>query len=206
MQREEIRNKIIEVAILDFHNRGVKNVTMDSIAHKLTMSKRTLYQIFSDKEDLLLACIQKKQEEEHDNLTRLREETDNVLDLILISFSNKMNNIKKIQPEFFTDILKYPRVVEYYEKTSTERESEAIDFLNKGKEQGFFRKEVNFHIIYKIISTSLDLMLRMPDLGNYSQVELFESAVVNYFRGCATIKGFEIIDKFMDHFHDRIEQ
>ena len=126
-----------------------------------------------------------------------------MLDLILTSFAHKMSIIKQIRPEFFTDILKYPRVVAYYEESTKDRESEAIAFLNKGKEQGFFREEVNFHIIYRLISTSLDLVLRMPELGKYDQTDLFESAVVNYFRGCATIKGFEIIDAFMERFHQQ---
>ena len=205
MQREEIRTKIIDVAITNFHSQGVKNVTMDHIAHQLTMSKRTLYQIFSDKEDLLLACIQRIQQKDIEHLNQLKQETDNVLNLILSSFAYKMRNIQKIQPEFFTDILKYPRVVSYYEQSTKAREDEAITFLNKGKEQGFFRKDVNFRIVYRILSTSLNLVTHMPELGEYNQMELFESMVVNYFRGCATIRGFEIIDTFMEHFHDQTD-
>lgn len=201
MQREEIRIRIIDVSIKEFHSRGVKNVTMDDIAHKLTMSKRTLYQIFSDKEDLLLACIQKRQKEDALYLAKLKEETDNVLDLMLSWFSYKMDQINMIQPEFYTDILKYPRVVTYYETCNRDRESEAIAFLNKGKEQGFFRKEINFHVIYKLLSTSMKMIFHTPELGQYTQLEIFESAVVNYFRGCSTLKGFELIDAFMERFH-----
>ena len=42
----EVRNNIIEVAVKAFHKDGIKVVTMDHIAHLLSMSKRTLYQVF----------------------------------------------------------------------------------------------------------------------------------------------------------------
>lgn len=69
--RDAARAQVIEVATRLFHTQGIKNVTMDDIAHALTMSKRTLYQIFADKEDLLLACVVKHDEAEHERMSRL---------------------------------------------------------------------------------------------------------------------------------------
>ena len=56
-QRADVRVHIVEVATKMFHHQGLRGVTMDDIAHELTMSKRTLYQIFADKEQLLLDCV-----------------------------------------------------------------------------------------------------------------------------------------------------
>ncbi len=202
MEREVLRNRIIDVATAAFHKKGIKNVTMDDIAHELTISKRTLYQIFSDKEELLLVCVKKGTERDNEKMLHLLEDCNNVLDLLLASFAEKMHSIEKIQPEFFTDIMKYPHVVKFYEDKNRERESNIIAFLDKGKEQGFFRTDVNFHIIYKVLTQTMDLTQRMPELRVYSQAELFESTIVNLFRGCATLKGFEIIDAFMERFHN----
>lgn len=201
MQREELRNKIIDIATAAFHNQGIKNVTMDEIAHRLTISKRTLYQIFADKEDLLLVSIQKSYEDENEKMRGLLKKTDNVLDLLLSSFAEKISNIERISPEFFSDILKYPHVVEFYRQKNTERAEEIIAFLDKGKEQGFFRPDVNFHIVYQVLSIIMNNALRAPELSQYAQSELFECTIVNLFRGCATLKGFEIIDSFMERFH-----
>ncbi|EJW89893.1 transcriptional regulator, TetR family [gut metagenome] len=54
---DDAHRQVISVAMKAFYKKGVKSVTMDEIAHELTMSKRTLYQLFVDKEALLLACI-----------------------------------------------------------------------------------------------------------------------------------------------------
>ena len=63
--RTQARKTVLEMATKLFHTQGIKNVTMDDISHRLSMSKRTLYQLFSDKEDLLLACVKLHHEREH---------------------------------------------------------------------------------------------------------------------------------------------
>lgn len=205
MQREANRNHVIEVATKAFHSQGIKCVTMDDIAHQLTMSKRTLYQLFSDKEELLLACIKKHQDDERQELTRISEQTENVLDLILASFAIKMHEMDRITPEFYTDIMKYPNVVAYFEKLNKERESEAVSFLNKGIEQGYFRDKVNFHIVYNVLSAAIDGAMRTQTLNQYTQRELFVNTILTFIRGCATLKGIEIIDKFVEKYHSRIQ-
>ncbi len=200
MGEDARRNHIIEVATKAFHSEGIRNVTMDHIAHALTMSKRTLYQLFSDKEDLLLACALKREQEEHALIEKLNQQTDNVLDHLLATFALRMREMDDIKPDFFTEIVKYPRVIKFYEQAQKEREAEAVNFLNKGIKQGFFRPNVNFHIVYNQLCTGLSALMTNSDMNQYSQRELFRNTVIPYVRGCATIKGIEIIDRFMDKY------
>ena len=200
MGEDARRNHIIEVATKAFHSEGIRNVTMDHIAHALTMSKRTLYQLFSDKEDLLLACALKREQEEHALIEKLNQQTDNVLDHLLATFALRMREMDDIKPDFFTEIVKYPRVIKFYEQAQKEREAEAVNFLNKGIKQGFFRPNVNFHIVYNQLCTGLSALMINSDMNQYSQRELFRNTVIPYVRGCATIKGIEIIDRFMDKY------
>ena len=200
MGEDARRNHIIEVATKAFHSEGIRNVTMDHIAHALTMSKRTLYQLFSDKEDLLLACALKREQEEHALIEKLNQQTDNVLDHLLATFALRMREMDDIKHDFFTEIVKYPRVIKFYEQAQKEREAEAVNFLNKGIKQGFFRPNVNFHIVYNQLCTGLSALMTNSDMNQYSQRELFRNTVIPYVRGCATIKGIEIIDRFMDKY------
>ena len=52
--RKELRERIPDVAITFFQQKGIKAVKMDDIATILQISKRTLYEIYDNKEDLLL--------------------------------------------------------------------------------------------------------------------------------------------------------
>ena len=62
-QRLELRERIIDTALNSFATHGIKSITMDDIAAALGISKRTLYEVFSDKETLLMECLLKAQRE-----------------------------------------------------------------------------------------------------------------------------------------------
>lgn len=57
MANEENKVKIVETALQMFNERGCRGVTMDDIAQALHMSKRTLYETFANKEELLTECL-----------------------------------------------------------------------------------------------------------------------------------------------------
>lgn len=57
MSNEEYRGKIVETALQMFNTRGTRGVTMDDIAQSLHISKRTLYETFANKEELLAECL-----------------------------------------------------------------------------------------------------------------------------------------------------
>ena len=60
MEQEVRRNMVVKTAMELFRVKGIKDVTMDDIAHRLKMSKRTLYELFDDKESLFLPISAKR--------------------------------------------------------------------------------------------------------------------------------------------------
>lgn len=199
-QREKTKSRVIQAAAKAFLNNGVKNVTMDDIAHTLGMSKRTLYQLFADKEELLLACIAKHDEEELKRLETLTQQTDNVFDFILYMFARKMDELKNVSLAYVQETLKYPKVQAYFRAKQQMRENDAVNFLKRGVEQGYFRPDINFHIVYHEITDGIDLVCRSTALAQYSHVELFRNTAIVCLRGCSTLKGIELIDKFMESY------
>lgn len=196
----ELYGQIVDVAMKAFRREGIKNVTMDEIAHGLTMSKRTLYQIFSNKEELLLACVKKKEAEERVLHAECWERTGNVMPFLLETFAAQMNEMDDINPCFFTDIVKYPALDRYFKEQNRLREAESVAFLNKGKEQGYFRPDVNFHIVYNQVNCGLKTLLTNEEMNKYSRRELFVNTVIPYLRGCSTMKGIEMIDRFIEEY------
>ena len=66
--RQTLRYKILDVAMAAFHENGIVAVSMDSIARKLAISKRTLYELYANKEELLLEGMQRYDESFATNL------------------------------------------------------------------------------------------------------------------------------------------
>ena len=55
--KEEIRRLIIDTALKEFKEKGIKDVKMDDIAARLSMSKRTIYELFNDKAEILYEAL-----------------------------------------------------------------------------------------------------------------------------------------------------
>ena len=56
-KRNEQREHVMEFALNEFIQKGLKAVKMNDIAFALSMSKRTLYEMFGDKEGMLIECF-----------------------------------------------------------------------------------------------------------------------------------------------------
>lgn len=195
---DEVKDRIIEVALQAFREKGLRNVTMDEIAHRLSMSKRTLYQLFSDKEELLLACIKKHLHDEDEWLRGIFDENHNVLGLLLAMFEMKMREMDNANNNFVETLVKYPKVMAFFEENNKARESEAVAFLEGGKEEGIFREGVNFHIVYNQLMRGFEQLVGSGLLDRYTHREIFVNTLVPYVRGCATIEGIRVIDDFME--------
>lgn len=195
--REEIRQKVIGVALRAFHSEGIKNVTMDDIAHHLQMSKRTLYQLFEDKEDLLLACIREQEKADRVRMAAMLEGSDNVLDFILTEFSERMRNIENVKPAFLAEMVKFPRVMRYVSIRRKADTESAVAFFHRGVEQGYFRAEVNYYVVYALLCHQLESVFANSAFNGYSFVEIFVNTVLVIVRGCATMRGIAMIDEFM---------
>lgn len=56
------KERIIDQAMHMFVSQGIKSVRMDDIAQQLGVSKRTLYEMFGDKEGLLYLAMERYSE------------------------------------------------------------------------------------------------------------------------------------------------
>lgn len=195
--RKEIRTKVIDVARAAFEAEGIKSVTMDSIAHRLTMSKRTLYQLFADKEDLLLACLQEHVRERQERIRRLDARLPNVIEVILNVFKDSIINFRRVSFEHLAEIRKYPRVVEYLVAARKAGIADATAFFERGIAQGYFRDDVDFNIVYPVMQQQTDYVMSSDAFSGHSLVKRFAGTTMVTIRGCATLKGIAVIDEFM---------
>ena len=194
--KEEKREAVVKGAMALFAKNGIKDVTMDDIAHALKMSKRTLYELFVDKENLLLYCVKTEGLWQRDRLREYVQNAVNVLEPVLYDLHFKMQALSLVTPSFFTDLLKYPKVVAYVTEVRRGQRKLAVDYLSHGVQQGLFRSDVNFDIVYSVIVAQFDIMFSSKDFSKYTPFELFNNLVLNYFRGCATPEGVRIMDEF----------
>jgi AcrR family transcriptional regulator len=198
--KPELRERIIVAALKSFTMNGIKSVTMDHIASDLGISKRTLYEMFEDKETLLSACVQLQIDEKEKFEAKILSETDNVLLVILAIYKTYIEAIYKIDKRFFEDIGKYPKVNKLLRDKREINKSKAIDFFKKGTEQGLFRDDIDFEILYLLLHKQVEFLINSDMLKSYSLVEVYELIMFTFLRGISTNRGQQILEEFISEY------
>ncbi len=114
--KESLKEKILSAAMALFAEKGIKAVKMDDIANSLSISKRTIYEICENKEDLLFEGVKKRKSAQQEALREFAEGADNVMDIVLHSFRLTIEQFKFTNPVFYSDLMKYPRIMRYFEE------------------------------------------------------------------------------------------
>jgi AcrR family transcriptional regulator len=195
--RLSLKSKILDSAMLDFAQRGIKSVKMDDIAKGLNISKRTLYELYENKEILLYECIKKAKAQDEREMLTMMSQHDNVIDIILNIYKIKIEQFKQVTPQFYSDLEKFPKVMSYLEEQHERDRVLQKEFIVRGVEEGYFRKDVDIDIVI-IMFDALSQYVRRTRLYNqYPVKDIFNNMLFISFRGICTQKGIEVIDRFL---------
>ena len=195
---DELKNILLKVREL-YMKYGIKSITMDDVARELGISKKTLYQFVTDKDDLVGKFI--------DNEMAVRQEEickcfgkgfNSIEELFEISiFMNKL--IRDQNPTTEYDLKKY--YPQHYQKTVKARREGIYSYillnLKKGIKEGLYRKEMNKDVIAKLYlwrsdNTNLNDLFTVQEFGS---IKLFVELLSYHIRGIATEKGILVLEK-----------
>lgn len=199
-QRAELRERIIMTSTEAFTSKGIKCITMDDIAAALGISKRTLYEVFADKETLLKESILKIQQDRDKYLQEVYEHSSNVLEVILAVFQKSIEIFHKTNKRFFEDIKKYPKVYAMMQDRQDSDSEKTMFFFKSGVEQGIFRSDVNFAIVNLLVREQFDVLLNTDICSEYPFIEVYESIMFTYIRGISTEKGAKVLEDFIQEY------
>lgn len=206
-QRAELKERIITTATEAFTSNGIKCITMDDIATKLGISKRTLYEVFADKESLLKECILKVQTDRDRYLQEIYEQSHNVLEVILAVFQKSIEVFHQTNKRFFEDIKKYPKIYEMMKDRRDSDSEKTMSFFLSGVEQGIFRADINFAIVNLLVREQFDVLMNTDVCNEYPFIEVYESIMFTYIRGISTEKGAQVLEEFIKEYRmNRIGQ
>lgn len=195
--RVELRERIILAAVELFTTNGIKSITMDEIAASLGISKRTLYEVFPDKETLLEECILKSQKDGDIFVKGVIETSSNVLEVLLRCYQWSIERFHATNKKFFEDIKKCPKAYQLMKNNRNRSSEDTVNFFKEGVKQGIFRDDVNFAIINLLVRDQLDLLMNSDICNEYSFLEVYESIMFTFLRGISTEKGARVLEDFI---------
>lgn len=192
----DLRERIVMETTILFQAQGVKQVRMDDIARGLSISKKTLYELFSDKEELLLEVVKVISMGFHQNVKEIICSSANVLEQIFMLYKRVIEHSRKVNPLFFIELIHYPKVQAYFEEVHTRHADCTKKWLQMGVEQGLLRDDVNYEVFLRQDGFQIDKLLINPEVRKYPAKVIYDSIVLVMLRGLATDKGLEIIKQW----------
>lgn len=197
----EVHDRIIQEATSQFFKFGIRNVTMDDIAASLGISKRTVYETFKDKGTLVETCMRTLTTHQDKKTALVISESKNAIEAIFVFMREAIKAMKAVNPVFFKDFEKlYPVLWKKMEKEGIEKKyTFSAKLLNKGIEEGLFRKDLNVEIVSKLLHEQIGLLVdeSIFPRDKYDFTEVFQNIIINFTRGISTPKGSEFIDRIL---------
>ncbi len=196
----DTRERIIEQASTMFFKYGIRSITMDEIAESLGISKRTLYESFSNKEELLKDCLEAKHIESTTFRDVLMKEYPNdPLEIIHQHFRQVILTLNSLHPNFFNDLKKYHSRL--WKKQIESKQDENMAFtrqmIEKGVKTDVFRKSADAEILSRMMHSMMEIMSTgdlFPET-RFPRAEVAKQVMLCFIRGMATPKGLKIIDE-----------
>ena len=197
-----MKEDIVKRALNDFMQYGFKTFTMDDLANKMGMSKKTLYEHFPSKQDLVDACLDYALEMSCTNVTTFIEGEGSVIE-------NVYRNQKKVQEVFninsdrpIWELQKYyPKTYERMESEFAKTDALFIDkLLEKGWQEGLFRKDINVNF-YKVFYTSVQRLRSITHTFLEREFPFWETiyTILEYFfRILVNEKGLKELERVLE--------
>ena len=196
VEKTDLRERIVTTASRLFQAQGVKQVRMDDVARELSVSKKTLYELFADKEELLLEVVKVISMGFHQNIKEIICSSANVLEQIFMLYKRVIEHCREVNPLFFIDLMRYPQVQAFFEQVHVQHADRIKEWLMMGVKQGLLRDDVNYEVFLRQDGFQIDKLLINPEVRNYPPKVIYDSVVLVMLRGLATDKGLEIIKQW----------
>lgn len=160
MMENTIREQILEATILVFNKKGMK-FTMDDIARELGMSKKTIYMVFADKQELVYDMVDYC-------FDSIKESEQKVMKNAGLSTLEKIQAILGVLPDGYKEIDfsqlyilrdKYPRIYTRVEERLESGWDATMELLQKGMNEGVVRK-VDTALVKVMFEATLEQFFR----------------------------------------------
>ena len=197
----EIKDRIIAKAREQFFRYGFKSVTMDDIANELGISKKTIYQHFEDKDELVYQLMMSEMNQDKCDWDDLEKISKDVIERTVKSMELIKQAFTEINPAAFFDIKKYhPKSWQIFQEHKQNFIlASIIKDLKDGIEQGYFRPDIKVDILAKMrleqIELGFDPQVFPQNKFNIVEVEL--TMLDNFFRGILTEKGLKVYQEYL---------
>jgi TetR/AcrR family transcriptional regulator, cholesterol catabolism regulator len=195
-----MRDRIIKTALDLFRRYGIKSVTVDDIAREAGMSKKTIYQYFKEKDELVLVCAEVMMQADYDAISQIEQQSSDMIESLIRLADYFKTKFTTTNPTLLLDIRKHhpvawERFLEFKEKyylASLQRS------LERGIAEGIFRSDMHLEVMCRMrmemVQMGFDPSIFPPD--KFSTAEVQAQFFEHFMQGILTDKGRKLLAQY----------
>jgi len=200
MEEIEIKDKIRNGTEELFMKYGIRSVSMDDIARHLTVSKKTLYQHFADKEELVWYVFENALENDKQIFASVKDRAHDAIEEIALLSITMKQHMEKINPGLLYDLQKFhPKAWTVWMDFKNKFISQSVvRNLKQGIAEGYYRDDINPEIMAVIRIESIQIPFN-PELFPKEKFKLAvvqEHLLEHFIQGLLTDKGRKLFSKY----------
>lgn len=204
MKRDEISHelyiKILECFIESLMSNGLKATTMDSIASSLQMSKRSLYEIFSNKEDLFREALLHFHKKMGEKMSQIFLSSPNIMEAIIKCFIYNRDLMSGMSADFMKDMADVAAKEHFLSESDRSNHYQNLyEVLQRGVREGYFRDDVNLMVQCRMLTIQMQSLKHTEELfpPDITLLNVYDSIIIGFLRGISSEKGLAQLEKYM---------
>lgn len=199
MHKDE--QKILQGAYELFYRHGVKRITMDDIANHLGISKRTIYEHYKNKDDLVMILMKHELQKQSKDMQVIHKKSKDSIDEIIELMSYIANKFSQINPGMFYDLQKYHSNAWKYFREFKEGVIQGFieSNLKKGVKDGIYRKEINIPILARMRVEQIEMCFNANVFPphEFRIAEVCIEVLSHFVYGISSQKGYKLLEKYI---------
>jgi AcrR family transcriptional regulator len=179
---------------------------MDQIAQEMGISKKTIYQYFKDKRALVLEATKASFAQEEKMIAETVQQSSNAVQELFLISQHIRQKLSRIHPFILSDLKKYYRNAwdMFQQCKSTIFESQIFELLERGIQEGHFRKDINPRILTVMRMTQVEMVFDQEtfpaDKFDFKEVQM--QILDHFVHGILTDKGRKVYNQYLLENHE----
>ena len=194
------KEKILQSSSEEFMRLGIKSVSMDDISSKLGISKKTLYQVVDNKEDLVTQSILSYLELERKLIQNITDHSNDAIHEMIQIGHHRVLTLRSMKPSVIHDLKKYYKKVWKIIKEFGEKEfgEVIISNIEKGIKEGYYRPDINPQIIAKLFGVKSWSIVDEShfSISDFRMNDLIREHLLYHMHGILSDKGRAHINQY----------
>ena len=194
------RIRIAEKAEELYMRFGIRSVSMENMAEELGMSKKTLYQYYADKEELVEEVVKRHTEVIRLECEQIALEAKDAIHEIFLIMERVMEDFRNMNPMVLFDLQKFhPRGFQRFNEYKNEFLLHFIRInIERGIREGHYRANVDLEIMsrFRLESMMIPFNISLYPPTQFNMAETAQLIAENFIYGLASLQGHQLIQSY----------